>query len=273
MNEPATDTRANGTSVAAGLLAENVDRTFTTRDGNVQALDNVSFETPAGSFTTLIGPSGCGKSSLLRIFAGLDDPSSGRVSVLGQETHSVQKAHQVGVAFQDPALLPWRSVESNIALPLQVAGRAVDKKAITDLISLTGLNGFEKSRPSQLSGGMRQRVAIARALVLEPDVLLLDEPFGALDDMTRERMNVELQRIWTERPTTTLLVTHALDEAVFLSDRVIVMAPRPGRIARDVEIDLQRPRHPEVQASQAFRLYHDALSEELFASREAKVEK
>lgn len=256
-------------AVSTGLTAQHVDRHFGSRDSTIHALDDVSFETSKGSFTALIGPSGCGKSTLLRMFAGLDDPSTGTVSVLGQGTHAVQQAHQIGVAFQDAALLPWRTVETNIALPLQVAGRSIDKRAIADLIALTGLKGFEKARPSQLSGGMRQRVAIARSLVLEPDVLLLDEPFGALDDMTREHMNVELQRIWTERPTTTLLVTHALEEAVFLSDKVIVMAARPGRIVQEIEIDLPRPRQPEVQRTTPFHAYQDRLSEELFASRKA----
>jgi len=220
------------------------------RDKRVMALSAMDLSIREGEFVALLGPSGCGKSTILHLVAGLDEPSTGAVFVDGLPPAQLQAKQQLGIAFQEHALLPWRTVEGNLELPFQIAGREPDRKQIADLIELVGLKGFETARPSQLSGGMRQRVSIARALCLSPKLLLLDEPFGALDAVTRRFMNLELQRIWQEKQITTILVTHTVEEAIFLADRVI----------RELRVPFARPRSVETMRREEFHHLVDDLT-------------
>ena len=238
-----------------------VSKQYLVRGRPLPVLDGLSLDCPPGSFTALIGPSGCGKSTLLRIALGLEPVDGGAVAIGGEAPALVRKKGALGVAFQDAALLPWRSVTANIALPLDVLGgdRSAERSRIGDLVRLVGLAGFEEALPGELSGGMRQRVAIARSLVTGPDVLLMDEPFGALDLILRRQMNVELQRIWMAERPTTILVTHGIDEAVFLADRVVVLGGRPGRIVGTVDVPFPRPRPTQVFRDPAFHALTDAV--------------
>jgi NitT/TauT family transport system ATP-binding protein len=237
------------------IALNGVSVRFMSERREVTALENVSFSVPAGSFITLLGPSGCGKSTLLRVVADIIAPSSGSVRVLGQEPAQARRQREIGFVFQDSTLLPWRSVLDNVRLPLQVGGGArtpLTGRGPEDLLALVGLAGWEKALPRELSGGMRQRVSIARALLGDPKILLMDEPFGALDEITRDRLNEELLGIWRETGTTILFVTHSIHEAAYLGQQVLMLAARPGRVREIVSVDLPEPRELTIRDTAAF---------------------
>lgn len=218
---------------------------------------------PAGQTTALVGPSGCGKSTLLRLIAGLERPSAGQVTIAGAPPEATLRRAGLSVAFQDPSLLPWRTVRGNVALALTLARKPADPAAVDRLIALVGLEGYGDARPAELSGGMRQRAAMARALVTEPGLLLLDEPFGAVDALTRAQLAQDLPRLWEARGTTTLLVTHSVPEAVMLADRVVVLSPRPARVVAEIAVPLARPRLAGIARSEPFAALVDAVHEAL----------
>ncbi len=227
-----------------GLSIEQVCKSFAINGQQVPVLDKVSLSLQPGQFGALIGPSGCGKSTLLRMVADILPPSGGHIHIDGAPPEQARREHQIGFVFQEATLLPWRSVLENVQLPLEMLRGSGFKppRSPAELIKLVGLGGFEHARPAQLSGGMQQRCAIARALVASPKILLLDEPFGALDEVMRYRMNFELLRIRGETQTTALMVTHSIEEAVLMADRIFVFAAKPGRIVDSIEVDLPRPR-------------------------------
>ena len=249
-----------------------VSRHFFSADGGrTSALDDVSLAIGQNEFVALVGPSGCGKSTLLRILAGLIKPSAGRVEVGGQALGEPRE--RTGIVFQDATLLPWANVLENILFPVRVTGKPVTAALAAvahDLIKVAGLQGFETRSPRELSGGMQQRVAICRALLNDPDLLLMDEPFGALDALTREEMTLELLRIWAVRPKTVVFVTHSIPEAVLLADRVVVMSARPGRIADVLDIALPRPRRFSMAALPAFNAATERIRAQIFKRDEAR---
>lgn len=241
-------------SVAAAVEVTGVDKRFETRSGVVDALTGIDLTVAAGEFVSLIGPSGCGKSTLMRLIADLDQPSAGQVQVFGKAAGQARIDQDYGIAFQQAGLLPWRTVRGNIALPLELhklSGAQTDSR-VNELLETVGLTDFADRYPDQLSGGMQQRVAIARALARKPALLLMDEPFGALDEMTRERMQTELKALCAETGAAVVFVTHSIPEAVFLSDRVVVMSPRPGRIQEILPMKLAEDRDEDLREDVAF---------------------
>ena len=254
------------------IRLEGIEKTYRTRRGDlVHALAETSLTVGANEFVTLVGPSGCGKSTLLKLVAGLVPPTRGRIHVRDQPVE--EPFPDVGFVFQQPVLLPWRTVMDNVLFSIEMLGLEPRqyRKPAGDLLELTGLAGFETKYPRELSGGMQQRVAICRALLPDPSLLLMDEPFGALDAMTREEMSLELLRIWEERRKTILFVTHSIPEAILLADRVVVMSSRPGRIARVITVDLPRPRTMDLEFDPRFKAHSDEVRGLIFARRKDRT--
>lgn len=248
------------------ISLQNVDLTYGSRTLPVRALENVSLTAADGEFVSVVGPSGCGKSTLLKIISGLLPHTSGTVLVNGRPIEGPPPS--IGIVFQSALLMPWRSILDNVLVQIDMRGlrRPDYQEKAHGLLKMVGLSAFEEAYPYQLSGGMQQRVGICRALVHSPQLLIMDEPFGALDAMTREQMMIELQRIWMDQKTTILFITHSLSEAIFLSDRVLVMGPRPGRVVGEFTIDIPRPRRIRDERSPVFADYADRIRTCLEAS-------
>ena len=254
---------------AAAVSIKGVSKTF---PGGTTALQGIDLEIAPSEFVSLIGPSGCGKSTLLRVIGDLIAPSAGEVLVNGKPAPQARRDREYGIVFQDAVLFDWRTVAKNIALPLELAGWSRERRQerIAQMLDLVELKGFEGHQPWQLSGGMQQRVSIARALAFDPALLLMDEPFGALDEMTRERLNIELLRIWEAAGSTVVFVTHSIAEAVFLSTRIVVMSPRPGRISEVIAVDLPQPRTNATREEPRFYELVIRVREALHAGHGAK---
>ena len=261
-------------ALTPAVLIQSLNVSFKTASGTFQALESVDLTVKENEFLTLIGPSGCGKTTVLRCIAHLVDPTSGQVTVNGLSPIEAIQKRDVGYVFQSATLLEWRNVLKNVLLPMEIAGvgRKEASRRASEMIERVGLTDFVRNFPRQLSGGMQQRVAIARALVMEPKIILMDEPFAALDEITREDMNRWLMEVFDKSNTTIVFVTHNIREAIMLSDRVVVMAPRPGRLVAEFEIDLPRPRTQEIMFSEEFNAIRQQAEQELFRSAHQTTE-
>ncbi|MBM3253445.1 MAG: ABC transporter ATP-binding protein [Candidatus Omnitrophica bacterium] len=231
--------------------------TYKTKTGRIEALCDINLSVRDNEFVSILGPSGCGKTTLLKVIGGLINPSNGKVQIKGKSVEVIRKNREIGFVFQNPALLPWRTVWGNVYLPLEIIGinpssRGEIDNRIMKMLELVGLSGFKDNHPHELSGGMQQRVAIARALIFNPSILLMDEPFGALDEITRDRLNLELLRVWENMKHTVIFVTHSIREAVLLSDRIVVLSKRPGKIVSILEVNLPRPRKTSSRYTEEF---------------------
>ena len=250
---------------ALAVRVADLDQRFRSSSGDVHALDGLSFDVRAGEFLSIVGPSGCGKSTLLSLISGLSAPTRGTITIDGEIVRAPQT--QVGIVFQSPVLLAWRTVLDNVLLQFEMRGMPVapHRQRARELLSAVGLAGFERALPHQLSGGMRQRVSICRALIHDPPLLLMDEPFGALDAITRDQLTLDLQQLWSRARKTVVFITHSITEAVFLSDRILIMTPRPGRIDRMIEVDLPRPRRLALREDERLIAYSRLVRERFLA--------
>ena len=249
------------------ISAEKVGLIFNTQDGVVEALKHISLAVSEGEFVSLIGPSGCGKTTLLRVIANLENPTSGSLTVNGMSAEAARLARAYGYVFQAPALLPWRTVADNVKLPLEIMGLDDVEARVSRNLELVNLTGFKNKFPWQLSGGMQQRVSIARALAFDPKLLLMDEPFGALDEIVRDKLNQQLLELWARTKKTVVFVTHSIPEAVFLSTKIVVMSPRPGQIIDVIEVNLPKQRKLEIRETPQFLKLAHRVREGLKAGR------